>query len=332
MVQSTLPASDGRRGVFPEDPLAPPRKESAEDEDDEDDDVDADYAVAAADGEVRAPLIIPADATLVDGLRALLVHHLKRSVGTAVVSLSSSQAELLEHHLARLASYATKIVHTLAFATRFLSKQQQGDGAEQGQGADPSGVASQGRAVGLPPGATGAPGAQPYAGGAAYSSPYGGRASQPSEPRPQRKALKLNDDEILSLFRNAQMEAAMEADWRGISGPIMSRDSASSGGAQDGWTGAASGSGTPAKEPHVSKDPASQEYLRMLSRALQQPGRSPRAFTAQILDPQKETACCQPNVENSSMTLAAAGKTGLLRLPDAGPPDPGNLRPGRSQP
>jgi len=59
VVQSTLPASDGRRGVFPEDPLAPPRKESAEDEDDEDDDVDADYAVAAADGEVRAPLIIP---------------------------------------------------------------------------------------------------------------------------------------------------------------------------------------------------------------------------------------------------------------------------------
>jgi len=122
----------------------------------------------------------------------------------------------------------------------------------------------------------------------------------------------------------------MEADWRGISGVAMSRDSASSGGGVDSWSGAASGSGTPAREAHVSRDPESEEYLRMLSRAMQQPGRSPRAFTAQILDPQKEAACCQPHVHDTSLTLAAVGKTGLLKLPGSGPPDPGNHRHGRS--
>merc|ERR1711976_1032727 len=46
------------------------------------------------------------------------------------------------------------------------------------------------------------------------------------------------------------------------------------------------------------KDEQDQEYLRMLSRALQQPGRSPRAFTAEILDPSaaSEAVCCKPRV------------------------------------
>mmetsp|Transcript_81260 Transcript_81260/g.134269 ORF Transcript_81260/g.134269 Transcript_81260/m.134269 type:complete len:211 (-) Transcript_81260:12-644(-) len=43
-----------------------------------------------ADRGFQGPLVIQAEATLVEGLRALLVHHLKRSVGTNIISLSAS--------------------------------------------------------------------------------------------------------------------------------------------------------------------------------------------------------------------------------------------------
>lgn len=64
-------------------------------------------------------LTIGDDATILEGLRGLLAHHLRRS---NVVCLSESQAELLEHHLTRLSSYSQKIVHTIAFAQRVFSK------------------------------------------------------------------------------------------------------------------------------------------------------------------------------------------------------------------
>merc|ERR1712154_650098 len=41
-------------------------------------------------------------------------------------------------------------------------------------------------------------------------------ARPPEPPPPTRKALRLSDNEILSLFRGAQKEASLEADWRGI--------------------------------------------------------------------------------------------------------------------
>jgi len=115
------------------------------------------------------------------------------------------------------------------------------------------------------------------------------------------------------------MEAAIEADWRGIAGPAPSRDSSASG---DTGGGGSVGSGPALLAADASPPTSSenQEYLRMLSRAMQQPGRSPRTFTAEILHPPREnaasdTACCQPRVDASSLTMAAAGRTGALRRP-----------------
>lgn len=227
---------------------------------------------------VPAPLIIPQDATLVDGLRALLVHHLKRSIGSDMVSLSASQAELLEHHLARLASYAQKIVHTLAFATRFLSKQSD----------CPDGFPSN---------------PQEFAGAGASRSPIshhrhdeGNGASSAAdvqpEPKAPRKNLKLSDDEILSIYRSAQAEAAIEADWRGVEGPAPIGQGYSAEG-DDGTNRSGGPSPAPPDDtPELSG--GDREYLKMLSRALQEPGGDPRALTAEILDPSSGVVCCRP--------------------------------------
>lgn len=231
-----------------------------------------------SDGDLQA-LVIPPDATLVDGLRALLVHHLKRSVGSSIVSLSASQAELLEHHLARLASYAQKIVHTLAFATRFLSKQNEGGDSYPN---DPQNFA---------------------AGGMMTHNPHyrgdGNAAQQQVQepPKAPRKSLKLSDDEILSIYRSAQEEAATEADWRGIEGPAMNTLSSRS------------GADLP---PPGSQQPqgGDHEYLKILSRALQEPGSENAALTAEILDPSKGVVCCRPGVP----PMQYGGATG------AGPP------------
>lgn len=240
------------------------------------------------DPEAPQPLIIQAEASLMDGLRALLVHHLKRSVGTSVVSLSASQAELLEHHLSRLASYAQKIVHTLAFATRFLSKQNTAETNDDY-----------------------AANAQYYGGGPPHNPQYrpgegghgGPTQQQPPEPRAPKKSLKLSDDEILGIYRSAQVEAAIEADWRGI--PGTSRSSAS----------APSPAG-PRESPGGDR-----EYLQMLSRALQEPGRSPRQLTAEILDPSKGVVCCQPRAFGTPLHGGAPppGPGGLQSAMDGSP-------------
>lgn len=249
----------------------------------------------------ESPLIIQADASLVDGLRALLVHHLKRSVGANTVNLSASQAELLEHHLARLASYAQKIVHTLAFATRFLSKHHfEGD---HGELESPHTDGGRGHGAGNP-GFVDASNAQP---------------SPVEVARPPRKSLKLNDDEILSLYRSAQMEAAIEADWRGIQGPTPSRNSLVDGG---GTSRSAASTNLTASDGMTELKDADQEYLRMLSRALQQPGRSPRAFTAELMDPSKDSICCRPGVPtvlNVNGVMGGNGKADVLHSPVAAP-------------
>merc|ERR1719215_127421 len=159
-------------------------------------------------------------------------------------------------------------------------------------------------------------------GGAAGAGASGGSvASRPplpnaAEAKPTRKALKLNDDEILSLYRSAQADAAIEADWRGIQGPGLSR-------ADSICTSRSPASmGTPGGDAAATPNDADQEYLRMLSRAMQQPGRSPRAFTAEIMDPAKDAMCCQPRVE----TMFTAKASGSMRPPGSGPPDPGSHR------
>merc|ERR1712032_499079 len=52
----------------------------------------------------------------------------------------------------------------------------------------------------------------------------------PPEPSPPKKPLKLSDNELLSLFRGAQKEASLEADWRGIQDPPSRRGDGSEGG------------------------------------------------------------------------------------------------------
>jgi hypothetical protein len=239
------------------------------------------------DGQASKSLIIPADATLVDGLRALLVHHLKRSIGSSIVSLSTSQAELLEHHLARLASYAQKIVHTLAFATRFLSKQSTdaADGCTSNSQQYPDG------------------GGQAWAAADANASSAADTQPADSAPRAPRKSLKLSDDEILNIYRSAQAEAAMEADWRGITGPARQVHS------EGDFTSRSMG-GTPL--PRAAAQEArggDREYLRILSRALQEPNRNP-GLTAEIMDPSNGAVCCRPGVP----TMLNAGPGDQLPL------------------
>lgn len=307
VANSALPGSNGRfGGQIETDPLLPP-------------------ASTGGVGE-EASVVIPADASLTDGLRALLVHHLKLSVDADSVSLSASQAELLEHHMARLASYATKIVHTLAYSTRFLSKHRLEEDAGENDGPPPE--PSNGRA-----GAKAA--AQQHL---AEESPYlssigGGRRPAPptpapaaAEPKPQRKALKLNDDEILSLYRSAQMEASIEADWRGISGAARNAPGAERSGVSHhhDHAGAVSTSTTPTGDSALGAKEHDQEYLRMVSRAMRQPGRSPRAVTAEILATRNTVCCAAPRVD--------AMRGGSLQQPPgaASPPYPpdfaGSLR------
>lgn len=70
-------------------------------------------------GKCGCSLNIDANATMLDGIRSLLAHHLRNA---DVICLSESQVELLEHHSARLASYAQKIVQTITFAQHVVSQ------------------------------------------------------------------------------------------------------------------------------------------------------------------------------------------------------------------
>lgn len=259
-----------------------------------------------SDREGQPPLIIAADATLIEGLRALLVHHLKRSVASNVISLSASQAELLEHHLTRLASYAQKIVHTLAFATRFLSKQAEGAADSAPSDAHPF--------AGQPGGMPQNPSAQRPG---EQRGPIVQQPPQQQEPRPTRKALKLSDDEILSIYRSAQVEAAIEADWRGIEGPAQGSGSNRTPGASP---------ATPGMHESPGGD---REYLKMLSRALQEPGSSPQALTSEMLDPSSGVVCCHP-ARSGLMLDAVAGSSPPLAQGDLSRVNSGSHRNGES--
>mmetsp|Transcript_820 Transcript_820/g.2699 ORF Transcript_820/g.2699 Transcript_820/m.2699 type:complete len:372 (-) Transcript_820:81-1196(-) len=286
--------------------------------------VPKDGGPAATSQAADQPLVIEADAPLIDGLRTLLVHHLKRSIGSSIVHLSVSQAELLEHHLARLASYAQKIVHTLAFATKFLARQDAEAAASEPPSALAASVSSTASGLeGSPPSSAARSGPRTGARAPSGPMPGGSRAAvpripmhtPPPEPKTFRKPLKLRDDEILDLYRSAQAEAAIEADWRGIQGPTPSRGGGSSEGDRTGRTSDCSQRGD-ARTPETSPDSRGhdQEYLRMLSRALQQPGRSPRAVTAELLDPsaaKQELVCCDPRME--TMLDGVLGRPGGAR-------------------
>lgn len=129
--------------------------------------------------------------SVLEGLRQLLVHHLRRS---GIIALSESQACLLEHHLPRLSNYSEKIVHTIVYAQRVLANSQAPrpkDASDDAQSTEASTEAAVAEAVVAPT-----------------------EAVVLEEPR--KKTLKLQDREILQLYCDAIKEAEIEADWRGI--------------------------------------------------------------------------------------------------------------------
>jgi len=169
----------------------------------------ADAGPAAAAG---GPLVVAADAPLAEGLRALLEHHLERSGGEGSWALSEGQTELLDYHVARLAAYTQKVIHTLTFAARFFAAHDS-DGGLQGEhdSTHAAGASSAGARASTGPSCVAA----------------GGLSAAPPQPQRTRKPLQLSDEEILSLYRCAQAEAAREADWRGIRAPSPRRRGAS---------------------------------------------------------------------------------------------------------
>eukprot|EP00747_Dinoflagellata_sp_TGD_P166163 gnl/TRDRNA2_/TRDRNA2_188515_c0_seq1.p1 gnl/TRDRNA2_/TRDRNA2_188515_c0~~gnl/TRDRNA2_/TRDRNA2_188515_c0_seq1.p1 ORF type:complete len:396 (+),score=70.68 gnl/TRDRNA2_/TRDRNA2_188515_c0_seq1:169-1356(+) len=273
----------------------------------------------------QPPLVIQADASLVEGLRTVLVHHLRRSVGTNIVNLSPSQAELLEHHLSRLASYAQKIVHTLAFATRFLSKQQleeqQEGNSSSARGLQGAGAAGKVYGTG---GYGGAGSSTLHGGGAGGGDASAGVAGSGSArdtaaaARQPRKPLKLSDDEIISLYQCAQREAEIEADWRGIQGPAGPVDC---GGSVSGSSsvGRSGSHHDPSGGAWESKDSA-REYLHMLTRVLQESDTVPDAITTEIVaQPAKGIAsCCRSNVPVATRTTRVPQESATLSGPGPG--------------
>lgn len=249
----------------------------------------------------ESALFIPAEATLQDGLRALLVHHLKRSVGSGNISLTTGQADLLEHHMARLASYAQKIVHTLAFATRFLMNDQGLLGESQGESES----------------------SPRYA----ISNEDDEQCSMEQEVRvPKRKStLKLRDREIMELFRSAQQEASKEADWRGITGPEVTPGSPSEGGSTARSEGSMAARFSTQKT--AVKAPDDLAFLGQVSRAMQQPGRTPETFTAEMLDSHRSSQSspvwsCQSPQSLLAQRSARSRAPAMIRWPQV-PPDPG---------
>lgn len=140
---------------------------------------------------VREPrAIVTEDSSMLDGLRCMLAYHLRCA---DVVSLTEAQAELLEHHLMRLAAYSQKIVHTMAFAQRVFGAKDEDSNGQDGQEAG------------------------------SVDSQKATEETSMETARKKPKKLRLDDDELLRIFSLAQHEAELEADWRGINFPA-SRD------------------------------------------------------------------------------------------------------------
>ncbi|CAK9105554.1 Putative fucosyltransferase [Durusdinium trenchii] len=235
-------------------------------------------------------VLIPSGASLLEGLRLLLVHHLRSSAGSDQINLTAGQAELLEHHLERLSSYAQKIVHTLAFATRFLP-QDRSEGDREAHEVEVRSEVSRGGA---------------------------------SDPRPRhdvdvkvaaapkRSTLRLKDRELLQIYRGAQMEACLEADWRGLVTPRTTARSDMS---------LYSDSST---RPESLTGDDRARVLRTLSEAMRAPGRTPSVLAAEIVETSQDTGCgCQSQKARAARKVAAAAGIGWPQPP----PDPGQRRP-----
>lgn len=142
--------------------------------------------------EEEKEVVIPVDASLLEGLKVILEHHLRR---TGVETLTQPEADLLAHHLGRLASYGQKIVHTLAYSQQVVTQTIEGLAAAAQQ----------------PP--------APRPGDSSAQAGAEAAAEEAVQKDAPTKKLRLSDREIMAIFKGAQREAEREADWRNIEPP-----------------------------------------------------------------------------------------------------------------
>lgn len=172
------------------------------------------------DSQILGPSQPLAEMALMDGLRSLLLQQLKAQLSTDSVNLTADENELLQEHVERLHTYSQSIVQTLS-----VLQLKRG------------------------------------------TLPFGLEEEVAGEPQPMiqlrsvlpQKALKLNDSEILEIYRTAQLEAGREADWRGdvSSGLRTSR--------------------------HGLTNLADLECLQVVSQAMQKPGQTPEGIAAKMI-------------------------------------------------
>lgn len=149
----------------------------------------------------NSPLIIPYDASLSEGLRLLIMHHL-HGCNIDTDSLSANELSLLQCHLPRLAQSAQKIINSLSVGASVgvLSSCPSRSRA-------PCAVCDEVDLHSKISGDT-----LPNRMQASSQDCFGLTESR----RNQCKSLKLTEDEIMKLYTAAQDEAAREADWRGV--------------------------------------------------------------------------------------------------------------------
>jgi len=207
----------------------------------------------------NSPLIIPYDASLSEGLRLLIMHHLPRC-NTKTDSLSANELSLLQCHLPRLAQSAQRIINSLSVGARVgvLSS-------------DPSGSCLQSDVrdeVDLHSKISG--NTFPKRKHASFQDCSGVTESR----RHPCKSLRLTEDEIMKLYTAAQDEAAREIDWRGVQWQ------------GDGtFTGSKCTSSLPlTDDKHRCMPPEMCEssFFRVIGRAIESTSRSPSSIAAQV--------------------------------------------------
>ncbi|CAE7410580.1 unnamed protein product [Symbiodinium natans] len=109
-----------------------------------------------------------------------------------------------------------------------------------------------------------------------------------AEPSPlvARKVLKLTDEEILTLYRFAQAEAAHEADWRGLPQELC----------------------TPCRPREGPALGTGADYLELLKKAMEEPALAPiaRAAAPEESEEAESAVCCQPRKAVHQVMQSAA--------------------------
>jgi len=291
-----------------------------------------------------------------DELRTLLVRLLarSRSVGWShgpFEELTQAQADVLQRHLSTLTPYVEKIVLALTFAERFPFPSRQTACAP----AFSSDGRTRPKSLSNTMWANGASGRRLDVDEHSSPTSFGGqvlqragaaqqaerrsehqqlaeaaqqlRGLQPAKrassqpPHTQRRVMELSDDEILNLYRSAQDEAQMEADWRGITGPLAPE------GPDDesiaGWSVSTLGLGpSVSARPTSSAQSSERDYLRLISSALRDAHHRDVIVASELAaGPPTGTVCCYRG-EGSRLlpTTDASVRTPVSADVQSGPP------------